>query len=108
MCLKGCANESKTPEANLIYLISEHDIWSWVDQTPFDYNNWQEGEPNNLDDNRYCSKVYATGVGEEMLGKWDDTLCEYPLAFICEIKRGEKVFKFKQPKSNGISPKNGS
>ena len=45
--------------------------WNWVDQTPFEYNNWQEGEPNHLDDFKYCAKIYETGVGEEMLGKWD-------------------------------------
>ena len=79
--------------------MSEHDIWSWVDQTPFEYSNWQEGEPNNLDDSRYCAKVYVTGVGEEMLGKWDDTLCDKYLGFICEIKKGEKVLNLCKQKN---------
>ena len=58
-----------------------------MDQTPYDYNNWQSGEPNFADDFRYCAKVYEYGVGEDYIGKWDDTLCDNKLGFICEKKR---------------------
>ena len=58
-----------------------------MDQTPYDYNNWQAGEPNFADDFRYCAKVYEYGVGEDYIGKWDDTLCDTKLGFICEKKR---------------------
>ena len=71
----------------MYHLLIVQGTWNWVDQTPFEYNNWQEGEPNHLDDFKYCAKIYETGVGEEMLGKWDDTLCDEPHSFICEKPR---------------------
>ena len=71
----------------MYYFLTVQGTWNWVDQTPFEYNNWQEGEPNHLDDFKYCAKIYETGVGEEMIGKWDDTLCDEPHSFLCEKPR---------------------
>ena len=58
-----------------------------MDQTPFDYNNWKSGEPNHNDDFRYCAKIYEAGVGEDYVGKWDDTTCDTLYGYICERKR---------------------
>ena len=67
-----------------------HGVWNWVDQSAYDYNHWWTGEPNHNDDMRYCAQLYAYGVGEDMLGYWDDTLCSFVgNGYICERKRSK-------------------
>ena len=65
-----------------------HGTWNWVDETPFDYNNWHDGEPNHNDDFNYCAKIYEA-VGDDYVGTWDDDLCNNLNGFICEKKRSK-------------------
>uniref|UniRef100_A0A1I8HVV4 C-type lectin domain-containing protein n=1 Tax=Macrostomum lignano TaxID=282301 RepID=A0A1I8HVV4_9PLAT len=59
---------------------SEDRRWMWtVDETPMDYNNWNEGEPNNLEGEENCAEMYLSG-------KWNDIRCVYRLPYICKKK----------------------
>ena len=46
--------------------------WYWVDGTPLEgqYENWGEGEPNNLIGNENCVHFFGQP------GKWNDAQCE--------------------------------
>ena len=46
--------------------------WYWVDGTPLEgqYENWGEGEPNNLIGNENCAHFFGQP------GKWNDAPCE--------------------------------
>ena len=68
---------------------TEEDDWQWVDESPYDYNNWQEGEPNNLDGLRYCAKMYSWAP------TWDDTLCTEEHGYICKTKKSKFVIPFR-------------
>ena len=74
---------------NIIFLFLEEDDWKWVDESPFEYNNWQDGEPNNNDDSRYCAYMY------NWAGTWDDTLCTDEHQFICKAKKSEFLISIK-------------
>ena len=62
-----------------------------MDETPFDYNNWHDGEPNSNDDLRYCAKIYEASVGDDYVGTWDDDMCDHLNGFICERKRCKNI-----------------
>ena len=59
--------------------------WNWVDKSPYDYNNWYDGEPNHNDDNLYCAKIWEEH--EERAGKWDDAHCSDLNGYICKIEK---------------------
>ncbi|KAK0416136.1 hypothetical protein QR680_012309 [Steinernema hermaphroditum] len=53
----------------LIGLIAPHrrccKSFKWSDGTPVDYNNWSDGEPNNLNGDEFLAQIYENG-------KWND------------------------------------
>ncbi|CAJ0569959.1 unnamed protein product, partial [Mesorhabditis spiculigera] len=73
--------------------------WTWLDETPFDYELWAPGEPNNwqypgnedeaLVRHEDCVTIYFSrefGSGSvERVGKWNDNVCNEPsLVSICK------------------------
>jgi len=48
---------------------NNHKQWNWIDYSPYDYNHWNDGEPNSNDDSLYCGRIYKTN------GFWDDFWC---------------------------------
>ena len=64
-------------------MLIEEDDWQWVDESPFDYNNWQDGDPNNSDDSRYCAYMYSSW------GTWDDAPCTDGHEYICKAKKSK-------------------
>lgn len=58
--------------------------WTWVDQTPFGFSRWNDGEPNNDGGEEQC--------GEWKLGNgtWNDAPCFASRGFICEKKSSTK------------------
>lgn len=42
--------------------------WYWCDGTKFTYENWNDGEPNDLGSNEYYVHMYKSS------GKWNDTI----------------------------------
>ena len=43
--------------------------WVWIDGTPYDYDNWDESEPNG-GSNENCTDVVTSGQGH-----WNDLPC---------------------------------
>ena len=56
----------------------------WVDDTPVDFTNWEDGEPNG-NGNELCVEMYKFN------GKWNDAACETGLnrGYICKAKKGK-------------------
>ncbi|XP_069468594.1 C-type lectin BfL-2-like [Ambystoma mexicanum] len=49
----------------------------WTDGSPFNYQNWSPGEPNNYMNVEFCIEMYPTG-------KWNDVPCTHKQPFICK------------------------
>ncbi|KAM4559709.1 ladderlectin-like [Odontesthes bonariensis] len=57
-------------------------LWLWSDGSPFDYNRWSEGEPNNFGGSRErCIEINFGGPF------WNDESCSTQNPFICAKKR---------------------
>lgn len=56
---------------------SDHPVWTWITEEPFEYSYWGSGEPNN--DNG--GKEY---YGEFFNGAWNDCLLGATNQYICE------------------------
>ena len=58
---------------------ADHKTWYWITGEPFNYQNWDVGEPNNLDNAQDTLHIYVSG-------KWDDvgSALSTVREFICE------------------------
>uniref|UniRef100_A0A914PEQ8 C-type lectin domain-containing protein n=1 Tax=Panagrolaimus davidi TaxID=227884 RepID=A0A914PEQ8_9BILA len=52
--------------------------WSWMDKTPFDYENWDKAQPQNISDND-CGAIIMEG------GKWKAANCYIQKSFVCMV-----------------------
>ncbi|KAG0695880.1 Macrophage mannose receptor 1 [Chionoecetes opilio] len=57
--------------------------WTWADGTPMEYDNWNYGEPNNLEA-ELCAEMIDYPNGEPN-GKWNNLHCGESRAFGCEV-----------------------
>nr|XP_060631800.1 collectin-10 [Anolis sagrei ordinatus] len=56
----------------------------YADRTPLqNYNNWKEGEPQNVTGEEDCVEMLSTG-------KWNDTECHLTMYFVCEFPKKRK------------------
>ncbi|XP_034020004.1 type-2 ice-structuring protein-like [Thalassophryne amazonica] len=55
----------------------EEGLWFWTDGTPFGFNNWCPGQPNNLD-NQDC---FAMNYSDQNC--WNDELCGVTFPSVC-------------------------
>ncbi|KAK4329168.1 hypothetical protein Pmani_000459 [Petrolisthes manimaculis] len=53
--------------------------YSWMDETPFDFVNWRQGEPNNIFDQEDCISMYTRNQGY-----WNDKNCAVPEGYVCK------------------------
>lgn len=53
--------------------------WMGHDQ-PLSYNDWHDGEPNNFHLTEDCLELKY----QDDIFKWNDTLCQSKLFFVCE------------------------
>lgn len=72
-------------EANSIWLggrRSEEDssLFQWIDGTPFEFQDWAEGEPNNFRGNENC---VSQGFFFTKTENWNDADCAQPRPYIC-------------------------
>lgn len=58
----------------------EEGSWNWVTNEPFEYTNWNSGEPNNVNEEDCCSIMKSSG-------KWNDLGGAKTKGFICEIEK---------------------
>jgi hypothetical protein len=55
-------------------------VWRWQNGTPFDYQHWGAGEPNDISGSEHCGELNRFGVD----GGWNDEPCEQAQPFVCE------------------------
>ncbi|RWS04268.1 coagulation factor XI-like isoform X3 [Dinothrombium tinctorium] len=67
-----------------ISVVQYLNVFAWLDATEFNYQNWHNGEPNDLSNS--CVGIAIVN------GKWKDELCEKRFAFICQKILNEKPF----------------
>ena len=59
----------------------------WTDDTPFQYEKWNLGEPNsNGEDDEDCVRMYTK---EHDGSYWDDNHCDNFNPFMCKVEQGE-------------------
>ena len=58
--------------------------WRWMDDSPYEYTNWNPGEPSDPDgsEGENCVEMYGDG-------KWNDVPCDTPNGFICKVPQSE-------------------
>ncbi|XP_053569949.1 macrophage mannose receptor 1 isoform X2 [Bombina bombina] len=80
--------------------------WLWLDNTPVDFVNWNEGEPTEDSDSEECVEMYATK------GTWNNLYCSSYRGYICKIAKlieptqkpeEQKDEKIKIPPSHGVA-----
>ena len=60
------------------------ETWFWITCEPFDYQNWNEGEPNNGRGQEDALEIYLSD--SDYLGKWNDFSSSNRAHFICEYE----------------------
>ena len=56
----------------------------WSDGTPWDYSNWDQGQPDDYNGNEDCAHLWEhNGI------TWNDRPCSHVRTFVC--KKGKKV-----------------
>ncbi|XP_034026660.1 macrophage mannose receptor 1-like [Thalassophryne amazonica] len=73
---------SVTAWIGLSYL-STNEGFVWTDGSPFEYENWGYGEPNNHNNNEHCAEMFYY-YGRH----WNDQHCEHYNDWICQIRKG--------------------
>ena len=78
------------------------DKWYWVDDSPFEYSNWADGQPDNLRETSLMMYRNPNPLSESSLGEWNDLVPSGVYAtepffglnnfgFVCEWDSRDKV-----------------
>ena len=77
----------------------KHEIWlggmmfngqfTWADGTPFDYEQWLAGEPNNYKGVEMCLRMNHYKIG--FAGSWNDARCNQRRPYVCKRFIGEET-----------------
>jgi len=61
-------------------------VWVWADGSPFNYKNWNNGEPDNHENKEDCAQILRWHEGQR--GKWSDVPCaaDYLRSYVCSYK----------------------
>uniref|UniRef100_H2T6P4 Mannose receptor, C type 1b n=1 Tax=Takifugu rubripes TaxID=31033 RepID=H2T6P4_TAKRU len=59
----------------------------WSDGSPVNFLHWQEGEPNNHNNDESCTEFRMHNSWEES-GSWNDVNCESYNDWLCQIRAG--------------------
>ena len=57
----------------------EEGVWVWTDETPFDFDAWGDGEPNNAGAEDCTHFAHWSG------GQWNDMHCDSDASYICQL-----------------------
>lgn len=59
--------------------------WKWLDGSPYTYQNFAPGQPNNAEEKEWCSEIFLPGSNYPA-GTWNDELCEeYTRPAVCSV-----------------------
>uniref|UniRef100_A0A8C3ALJ6 Mannose receptor, C type 1b n=1 Tax=Cyclopterus lumpus TaxID=8103 RepID=A0A8C3ALJ6_CYCLU len=58
----------------------------WSDGSPVNFQHWQEGEPNNHNNDESCAEFKTYNWDE--VGSWNDVNCESYNDWLCQIRAG--------------------
>ncbi|XP_028971190.2 macrophage mannose receptor 1 [Esox lucius] len=58
----------------------------WTDESPLSFQNWNDGEPNNMNGVESCAEMYVNYW--QPGGSWNDAHCESYNDWLCEIRKG--------------------
>ncbi|XP_038573589.1 macrophage mannose receptor 1b [Micropterus salmoides] len=58
----------------------------WSDGSPLNFQHWQEGEPNNFNNDETCAEFRMHNWDED--GSWNDVNCESYNDWLCQIRAG--------------------
>ncbi|XP_054844533.1 C-type lectin lectoxin-Enh2-like [Eublepharis macularius] len=64
------------------WMDSETRNWAWSDWSPFFYQAWSDGEPNNFGGGEFC--VHVSKKDEFKL--WNDADCKIKMPSLCKAK----------------------
>uniref|UniRef100_A0A671U1P3 Mannose receptor, C type 1b n=1 Tax=Sparus aurata TaxID=8175 RepID=A0A671U1P3_SPAAU len=60
--------------------------YTWSDGSPLNFQHWQEGEPNNHNNDESCAEFRIYNWDES--GSWNDVNCESYNDWLCQIRAG--------------------
>ncbi|KAG7168501.1 macrophage mannose receptor 1-like 1 [Homarus americanus] len=92
--LSDCVCDAHLP---YIFELSDNILWvggranvdsgyDWVDGSPFDFDNWAKGEPNNFMDQEDCIALYT-----HQQGYWNDQNCANKEGRVCKRLHGKTL-----------------
>ena len=61
--------------------------FKWITEEPFEYTNWEKGQPNFYNDNQYFLNTYSYKMSG-YIGLWNDVEPSVKYSFICEWDLG--------------------
>ena len=59
--------------------------FTWVDDTPFDFDNWYMSQPDNNGGTENCVEVHSN-PGQAWHERWNDASCDEKKNFVCKKK----------------------
>ncbi|GFX01123.1 macrophage mannose receptor 1 [Trichonephila clavipes] len=85
----------------LKYLQIGEPLFQWIDESAFDYADWDVNEPsfsNDEEDSFNYASVYQRScvklnIGRSNMGKWNDVNCDQNNAFICQKEKDPSITK---------------
>jgi hypothetical protein len=64
----------------------ENGVFTWVDESPVQWLNWQVGEPNNHGGAEHCvNQGDITGPAGQRSTAWNDLPCDWQLPYVCRL-----------------------
>jgi len=80
--------------------LNDEGAWEWTTDEPFEYTNWKQGEPNNLNDSESCVHLYT-------MMQWNDRPdddVDYHRGFYCEWESDIQTYYYNGLFGDDISP----
>ncbi|XP_066536475.1 macrophage mannose receptor 1-like [Hoplias malabaricus] len=73
--------------------------YTWSDGSASSFEDWEDGEPNNLNNIEKCAKM-RVGEWYDVTNQWNDVPCNYRMDWLCEIQKGVTPKEVQEPTYN--------